>query len=191
MFDLGPAASEMSRLVQGVRDDQLDARTPCHDWRLEQLLQHVNGFTFAFTMNARKQRLPDGDPTAGELPADWRSALPARLDELVAAWQDEAAWQGATSAGGIEMSAADNALVAVEELVLHGWDVARASGQDFRVDDASLDQVERFLEVFARPIESGQGPYGPPVPVPADRARWERVLGATGRDPHWSVERVS
>jgi uncharacterized protein (TIGR03086 family) len=189
MHDLGPAARELARLVSTIRDDQLGDPTPCEAYSLGDLLDHVRGFTENFTANARKQPLPADvgrTPDGGRLPSSWRTALPARLQGLAVAWQDEAAWQGRVSAGGIEMSAAHNALVAVEELVVHGWDVSRASGQHFAVDDASLGGVEHFFTVFGERIAAGLGPYGPAVAVPADASRLDRLLGATGRDPDWS-----
>ena len=46
--------------------------------------------------------------------------------------------------------------------------------------------MEEFQELFAQAIASGQGPYGPPVEVPTDAGRMERVLGVAGRDRQWS-----
>ena len=122
-------------------DDQLDAPTPCTEWTLEGLLAHIHQFATVFTANA--QKLPPA-PVDG-LPADWRRVIPLRLDELARAWRDPSAWQGRVSAGGVEMTGEENAVVAIEELVVHGWDVARASGQDFRPAAVSLEHVERFL----------------------------------------------
>ena len=192
MDDLGPAAGELTRLVTSVRDEQLTARTPCEDYTLADLLDHTLGFTTNFIANARKEPLPSHAARAVDgalLPEGWRTVLPARLDELAAAWREESAWHGDVSAGGIDMSAEDNALVCIEELVIHGWDVARASGQDFRVDDASLAGVERFLGVFGARIASGNGPYGPAVAVADGASRLDRLLGATGRDPAWRPTR--
>jgi len=77
MHDLGPAAREMTRLVQGVRDDQLGDPTPCTTYALGDLLQHVRGLAEAFTLAGRKEQ-PDGGskpPPQGDaslLPARWR-----------------------------------------------------------------------------------------------------------------------
>ena len=185
MFDLTPAATEMSRLVREVRDDQLDDPTPDDGWQVSRLLTHVHEFATVFTLNARKAPIALADG----LPDDWHSAIPAQLDELAAAWQDPAAWEGRVSAGGVEMSAPENALVAVEELVLHGWDLARSIGGEVWPRDEDLARVEEFQTLFARAIASGQGPYGPSVEVGADAGRFEQLLGVAGRDPGWTGTR--
>lgn len=107
MFELGPAADDMKRLVSGVSDDQLGNRTPCTEWTVSELLAHIHQFTTVFACNARKQpaRPPDG------LVDDWRQAIPDDLDDLATAWREESAWDGQVSAGGIEMNAPDNAVV--------------------------------------------------------------------------------
>ncbi len=83
------------------------------------------------------------------------------------------------------MDAADNAVVAIEELVIHGWDLSRATGQDFSIEDGWLDGMDRFFALFGERIASGQGPYGPAVPAPENASRLERTIAHTGRDPHW------
>ncbi|MFY0409831.1 TIGR03086 family metal-binding protein [Solicola sp. PLA-1-18] len=175
MFDLGPAAHEMTRLVAGVRDDQLDATTPCPDWTVADLLAHVHQFTTVFTQNARREEVRPPQT----LVADWREAIPSQLDDLARAWRDEAAWQGRVAAGGVEMDAADNAVVAIEELTVHAWDLARATGQDVRSDDADLDEVDRFFELF------GEDPFGPAVGAPQGAGRLERIVARAGRDASW------
>ncbi|MEO5709030.1 MAG: TIGR03086 family metal-binding protein [Nocardioidaceae bacterium] len=185
MFDLGPAADDLARIVDGVRDDQLDAPTPCEEWTLGGLLAHIHQFATVFTANASKSPPAPGDG----LPDDWRHVIPSRLGDLAQAWRDPSAWEGRVSAGGVEMSGEENAVVAIEELVVHAWDVARATGQDLDVTPETLDHVERFLEIFAGPLASGQGPYGPAVGTDEDASRLDRYLGAAGRDPAWSPTR--
>jgi uncharacterized protein (TIGR03086 family) len=185
MFDLGPAANEMSRLVSAVRDDQLDYPTPCSEWTVAGLLAHVHQFATVFTGNARKEhsRPPD------DLVDDWREAIPDQLDQLARAWREESAWQGRVSAGGVEMDAPDNAVVGIEELTVHGWDLARATGQYLRVDDVRLDLVDRFFALFAEQIAGGEGPFRPATVAPEGATRLERTVARTGRDPSWTAAR--
>lgn len=180
MFDLSAAAADMKRLVVDVRDDQLDYPTPCSEWRVTDLLTHIHQFAFVFAHNARKQQARP----PGELVGNWRESVPEQLDDLAQAWSRTSAWHGRVSAGGIEMDAADNAVVAIEELTVHAWDLARATGQELRVDDARLGRVDDFFERF------GAQPFGPAVPVADDTARLERIIARTGRDPWWTQSRV-
>ncbi len=182
MFDLTPAAHEMTRLVGLVSDDQLDDPTPNDGWQVSNLLEHVLEFATVFTLNASKSPIE----LAGGLPDDWRTAIPTQLEALGTAWSEESAWEGRVSAGGVDMSAPENALVAVEELVLHGWDLAVSTGDELRVRSEDLAKVEEFQNLFSEAIESGQGPYGPRVAVASEAERLHQVLGVAGRDPDWS-----
>jgi uncharacterized protein (TIGR03086 family) len=76
----------------------------------------------------------------------------------------------------------------LDELVIHGWDVARAMGQPYDVDAASLGAVHGFVAQFSEPgmEEARAGLFGPVVEVPEDAPMLDRVIGLTGREPGWS-----
>ena len=188
-IDLGPAAARMAALVATVRDDQLGAPTPCPDYTLGDLLDHVGGLAQAFTAAATKttggdatQQGPSGD--ASRLGNDWRTRIPDDLARLAEAWRDEEAWTGMTQAGGVDLPGEIAGLVALDELVVHGWDVAVASGQPYEPTDDDLHAVLAFVEQFAADPGDG-GVFGPPLDVPHDAPLLHRVLGRTGRDPQW------
>lgn len=188
MHDLGPITNTVAALVTGVRDDQLTAPTPCADYTLGDLLHHLDGLTVAFAMAARKQASPDGPPPSADaaaLPSDWRARIPVQLSDLAAAWRDEAAWSGPTAAGGVELDGAEAGAVAVDELVLHGWDLARASGQEFHPDEASVAVARGFVDQFSGPgtEEMRGGLFGPEVRPPADATSLEVLVALSGRDP--------
>jgi uncharacterized protein (TIGR03086 family) len=190
IVDLGPAAQRLAALVAAVPEEQLGAPTPCPDYALGDLLDHVSGLALAFRAAATRRPMeaaagPSGD--AARLGDDWRARIPLALDLLAEAWADPAAWTGTTEAGGVEMSGPVAGLVALDELVVHGWDVARACGRPYDVDDASLEAVHAFVASFAEPGQesSSEDLFGPAVPVPADAPLLHRVLGLTGRDPGW------
>jgi len=190
--DLGPAATHLAELVRNVAESDLTARTPCPDYRVGDLLDHIDGLALAFTWAATKDAvdLPDAAPSgdAARLGHDWRTRIPAALDALAAAWRDPDAWTGMTKAGGIELPGEVCGLVALDELVVHGWDLAVATGQPFHVDERSLEAVAAFAASFSGPGTEDQrdGAFGPEVPVPADAPLLDRVLGMLGRDPRWS-----
>lgn len=191
-LDIAPAAKRMAALVGGVSDNQLGGVTPCPAYTLGDLLDHVGGLSVAFTAAARKAELPGGSQgpsgDASRLEEGWRDRIARDLDALAAAWTEPQAWTGTAVAGGVEMPAEVAALVALDELVVHGWDVARASGQSYDVDPVSLEAVHGFVAQFSGPgqEESRAGLFGPVVPVPDDAPLLDRVVGMAGRDPSWS-----
>ncbi len=191
--DLEPAATRMAELIANVPDDLLSGPTPCPDYSLGDLVEHVGGLATAFTAAAAKDfdrgattQGPAGD--ASRLADDWRTQIPRQLAALAEAWRDPAAWQGMTQAGGIDLPGEVAGVVALDELVVHGWDVARASGQPYDCDPASLEAVHAFVaEVAAGDEEGRQGLFGPPVEQPDSAPLIDRVVGLAGRDPAWSA----
>ncbi len=183
-FDLAPAAGTVRRVAAGVRDAQLGDPTPCGSTPVAGLLDHLLGLTLAFRMAAEKT-VPEGGPRAdaAQLPPDWRAVLPARLDELTAAWRAPEAWEGMAEAGGVQMPAPLMAVVALDELVVHGWDLAVATGQEYRPDEESARRCLEFAASFGDDPEARAGLYGPVVPVPDDAPVLDRLLGVTGRSP--------
>jgi uncharacterized protein (TIGR03086 family) len=194
VVDLEPAARRMADLISGVPDELLGGRTPCPAYTLGDLVDHVGGLTLAFTAAARKA---DGEATsqgrvgdASRLSADWRTRIPRDLVVLADAWRDPAAWTGMTQAGGIEMPGEVAGIVALDELVIHSWDIARASGQAYECDPQALEAVHGFVSQFSGPGQeaSREGLFGPVVPVPVDAPLVDRVIGLSGRDPAWSPD---
>jgi uncharacterized protein (TIGR03086 family) len=196
VIDLDTAAREVIRLLDGVSDDQLTDPTPSEGTSVAALLDHLMGLSLAFTDAARKATTEPGTSPAPSASADdldprWRTALPSRLRQLVEAWRDPSAWEGETEAGGATAPAAQIGVVALDEIVLHGWDLAKATGQSFSVDPASAAAVFEFTQASARPenAASRDGLFGAVVPVPYDAPVFDRALGFAGRDPAWSPKR--
>jgi uncharacterized protein (TIGR03086 family) len=100
-----------------------------------------------------------------------------------AAWGELDAWVGVTYAGRLEMPAGAVGLVALDELVVHGWDLAVATGQPYEATTEEVEGAMSFVTWFDAPRDGTI--FGPIVPV-ADRSnQLDHLLGLTGRDPHW------
>ena len=182
--DLEPAARRLAALLDGTPDSALSAPTPADGGPHPGLLDHLMGLTEAFRAAAAKvPQHAAPNASADDLDPDWRSALPKRLDALVAAWRDPAAAEGTATAGGVEMPAPQMAVVALDELVLHGWDLAKATGQPYEPDAADVAAIRGFVEQFGP--EGTPGLFGPAVAVPDDAPPFDRALGRSGRDPGW------
>jgi uncharacterized protein (TIGR03086 family) len=190
--DFRPTTTELARLVRCVRDHQLGDPTPCPDYTVADLVDHIGGLALAFTMSARKGEIPGGgNPSAdgSRLEDGWRDRISAQLAELGEAWLDPASYDGMTMAGPIEMPADVAALVALDEVTVHAWDLAVATGQAYAADPAAVAAAHAFAASFEPPAGGAAddgGLFGPPVPVADDAPALDRLLGATGRDPRWS-----
>ena len=186
--DLGPTAEAVKAVVAGVRDEQLTAPTPCADTPVAQLLDHLVGLTHAFRLSASKETggvtAVAPQSSAEHLDPAWREVLPRQLDALAAAWRDPAAWEGETQAGGVTLPAAVMGAVALNELVIHGWDLARATGTPYGVDPAALAVSESMFPDDE--ADGTPGMYGPRVPVPEGASQLDRIIGLSGRDPSWT-----
>lgn len=187
-LDFQPAARAVADVVTGIRDDQLADPTPCAGLTVADLLDHLGGLALAFTWAATKQTPRGGAEAAfdgSRLAPGWRTEIPDALDRLATAWADRAAYAGLTVAGPVEMPGEVAALVALDEVVVHGWDLARATARPYAPDEAAVLACLGFASSFEVPPGAGDGPFGPPVPVSASAPALDRLVGATGRDPAW------
>jgi uncharacterized protein (TIGR03086 family) len=188
MIDLTAACKQTADVIANVTDDQLTAPTPCAKFSVGDVLHHVGGLAVAFAAAARKDRGPlTGRPpavSAEQLDQDWRTSYPARLAELSQAWNDPGAWQGMSRIADIEMSAEAVGLVGLTEVVIHGWDLARATGQTYAVDPVTEEAVLANVAQFAAqgPVE---GLFGPAVAVSDDAPVLDRIMALSGREPGW------
>lgn len=192
---LPTAVREAAELAAGplraVRPDQLTAATPCADYDVRAVVDHL---AWAAVLSQRSAtRTPFEHDWSSLTPApfldglpveQWAAAVPAELDTAADAWADPAAWEGETMVGTTAMPASTVGPMMLAEFVLHGWDLARGIGAPYDVPADLGEAVLAAVEPLAQMGRDG-GWYGPEVPVPADAPAFERALGLTGRDPAW------
>ncbi|RZS30497.1 uncharacterized protein (TIGR03086 family) [Herbihabitans rhizosphaerae] len=101
------------------------------------------------------------------------------------AWREPAAWEGESEAGGVRLPAEMLAGVALQELTVHGWDLARATGQPFTPDALTVEVLHSAVAPFVTG-EDVPGLFKAPVPVADDAPLLDRTIALTGRDPNWT-----
>lgn len=183
------AAASFVEIVRTIDPEQLRARTPCSGYDVRGLVDHLLFWGPSLEGAARKE--PVSPPAASEADVDlargdWAAALQAQVERTAAAWSRPGAWEGNTQLGSpTELPASLIGGMVLTELVVHGWDLARATGQRLTVDD---EAAEHLAEEVAKTAEQGRemGVYGPAVAVPDTAPPLDRVLGLTGRDPGWA-----
>ena len=85
---------------------------------------------------------------------------------------------------GAETPAADVGAMLLMETALHGWDVARATGQEFRTDEQTATALEDIVQAQAELFRKYQG-FADAVEPPKNATAFERALTLSGRDPNW------
>lgn len=180
MIDLAPACRELSLVVTRLTDDQLENPTPCTEYTVTNLVDHLDLVSRAFTAMARKKADEQPELVIG---ADgWRDTLTTRLAALGAAWNDPEAWEGTSEGAGVELPNETWGRVALTEVVVHGWDLAKATGRPLELPEetvqACFDHVVGFLE--APPVPEL---WGPPLEVGQDAPLLDQVVAITGRKP--------
>jgi uncharacterized protein (TIGR03086 family) len=190
LIDLDAPVRRLLDTAAHVTDDQLDEPTPCEGRSVRQLLGHVVGLTAAFRATADKDlgEWTDADPDSEGWPLveeGWRDTLAERGPALVDAWRAPEAWTGMTRAGGVDLPGEVAGLVALDEVVLHGWDLARATGQDYECDEDTARAVMSFVSGFDP--AGTPGLFGPALEVTGDAPTFDQVLARAGRDPRWTA----
>ncbi|MFJ6571642.1 TIGR03086 family metal-binding protein [Streptomyces sp. NPDC091292] len=179
-------------LVRALRDDGLSDPTPCADYDVRSLVNHLFHVVTQFTELARKGQsdftvTPDyvAQGEDGDGGDDWRERFATAVDTLVDAWSAPGAEEGTT--GAMDMPARTVGCMVLLDLTVHVWDLARATGTEYRPDPQDTGVVDTLTGAVAglAPTARAMGMFADPVPVAADASAFDLLLGTTGRDPHW------
>lgn len=173
-------------VIGNVRDDQLDNTSPCSEYDARHLVNHLLGTSEAMRCIGAHQDPEPDDPwgTATDHFSDrWRSDLAERLTGLADAWSNEHAWEGAMP--GVELPRQVLGEIAFVEVMLHGWDLARATGQSVAYDAAAVAAATKVMDHIGE-MGREQGAFGERVEVSEHAGAFDRVLAEAGRDPGWS-----
>jgi uncharacterized protein (TIGR03086 family) len=178
-------AEVFERKVAGVHPDQWDNQSPCAKWTARDVLDHVVTMHGVMLIPVARKLEPADDPLTAFQEA--RAAVEDVLDDPVLALTE-------TDTPGGPMTAEQHIdQVISDDLVIHGWDLARATGQDETMDLIDVEILwaaaakipPDLMEKYRTPGAFGEGieVYGPEVHVPADAPLQDRLLGLLGREP--------
>jgi len=184
---LHSVVTSVQPVVKGVSADDMGATTPCTEFDVRAVANYMLGTMEAMRRIGASAPIDAEDPwgaSGDHMGVQWRDDLDRTLTEYAEAWSSPQAWKGDAMDGA--MPKQDIGDMAFVEAILHGWDLAKGSGQDVGFDDAV---VQCALEIMEQIGEMGrtQGAFGPEVSVPDDAAQFDKVLAQAGRDPRWSA----
>jgi uncharacterized protein (TIGR03086 family) len=178
--------ADLAPLLGRIEAGQLHAPTPCAQMDVEQLRDHVLGWLQVFADGyADPDGQADPDLSGFRPPADVEAAARAAADTLDGALRSGAADRPLTL-GGSAMPGALALSMILWEYQVHGWDLARATGQPWSPPaQASLQSLEFAPQMLTAEYQGEGKAFGPRVSVPADAPPLDRLLGLSGRHPDW------
>ncbi len=186
---LAEVLTDLAPVVGGVTDDQLHDPTPCTEYNVAQLRGHVLGWLAIFAAGFADPagQAPRASTDGYQVPAD-----PAAEVRAAASTISQAIRAGAASRPlrlGDSGMPGDMALsMILWEYQVHGWDLARATGQRWAPPAAAAAESLAFAPGMLTADYQGNGKaFGPRVPVPDTAAPLDRLLGLSGRDPGWAA----
>jgi uncharacterized protein (TIGR03086 family) len=184
--EMADAAAEAARVVQDIPDTKsLDDPSLCGDWDLRTLLNHLILWT-----SYSAERRAHGESVAEDLmnkdfTADpgFREDYAKQLKKAVDAWSAPPAWEGTRDMMGTATPATDIGAMLIMEMALHGWDVARATDQEYHATDALAAVVEETVKAQAELFRQYDG-FADAVKISNDATAFQAALALSGRDPN-------
>ncbi|MEV7901052.1 TIGR03086 family metal-binding protein [Streptomyces anulatus] len=178
---LEAAADRALPVVRGIDDGQLGDGTPCAEYDVRALVNHLFQVVVNFQALAAREEVDFGQ-VPEFVAGDWRGRFGDETARLVEAWSVPGVEEGTT--GRMELPARTVGLMVLGDLTVHAWDLARATGADFVPEGRVLDELGPGLAAMA-PQAREMKVFGEPFPVGDGASAFERLLAVTGRDPGW------
>jgi uncharacterized protein (TIGR03086 family) len=186
-------ADRFEQYISAVRSDQWDNSSPCAKWTARDIVQHIIDM-HGVMLRPLDRSLSPAPPVSADPLAAFKAA---RADiEAILADPALAGHEGDTPSGHLTTEQHIDRVPSAD-MVFHGWDLAKATGQDATMDPDEVQQTwaglsmmpPEFLEQLRTPGAFGPGieVFGPEVAVAADASLQDRLLGAVGRDSNWHV----
>ena len=171
-------AAAMTDRIRQVPPDAWDNPSPCEGWVARDIIRHIVE-TSAFFLGRTDAGAPDGPPVEEDPAGAWAVARDAVLaglrDPAVAAVEYDTPMGKSTFEQTV-------AMFGVGDILVHTWDLARATGLDETLDPDEVHRLLTAMEPLDEMMRQGDA-FGAKVEVPADADEQTRMIAFTGRTP--------
>jgi uncharacterized protein (TIGR03086 family) len=169
-------------LLDGVTPDQYGDPTPCPDYDVRALVNHITGWVESFAAGANGET-PSADPTAHEAGDDPGAEFRAAAAKVVEGWRTHGVDRKVGLMGG-DLPGQMVLNMTIMEYLAHGWDLATATKQAVPYTDDEAAQALSLAEgTLPAQYRGGDQPFGDIVEVPDSAPAVDRFIGFMGRDP--------
>ena len=181
--DLGLQLDTLGGLVAGTRPDQLDEPTPCTEWRVRHLLQHLIGGGHLYGALFAGQAPPPAPADADDLLGDdlgraWTGAAAAATAGIDSAGALE---RIVTLPNGVELPGAVVFDLLKVDLLVHAWDLARSTGQPLDMSDDAVEPALALARQLIGPELRGDQLFAAATQASADAPTIDRLAAFCGR----------
>ncbi len=168
---LSRAIDQAVDVLAAIRADQLSLPTPCAEWDVKRLIEHLVA-TPGMAIVMARGNTPDWSAEPAPLGSDWAATFRSAADDLMGVWH-----QAGHSADPRKVD------WQIAEFAVHTWDLAIATGQSTDLDpEVALRGLAFMSRALSTPEARGHY-FGPEVPVPNDASPYDRIAAFAGRDP--------
>ncbi len=178
---LDASYSQTAGLVAGLGDGDLAAASPCAGWDVRALLNHLLGATWMFTLVNQGQAA--GEDAGDVIGADPHLAVTTAAKENVASWRGPNGFDGERSYPFGTFPAQGAAMINLEEVVVHNWDLSRSTGQVLTIDPEIVAMVDVFCRSIPLDEFRAHGAFGPEVQPTESASPTDRLMSLLGRRP--------
>jgi len=178
----GQALDQAAQLIAAIGDDQLSLPTPCTEYDVATLLNHLTGAIARCGDAALGKELGELEATPAKPSAGFAAAFAAAQAEATGVWEDDALLSKEVVLPWATLPGAVIVQMYALETVLHSWDLAVATGHEDKLDDTIAEQLipvaEQMLPVEPR---GGEIPFEAVVPAPEGAGAGDRLAAYSGR----------
>lgn len=167
-------------LCERIAPDQLDEPTPCTEFSVHDVLNHMITLGGAFAYLFRGQEPPPSEPVPrnGQVPV---SAFTAAMQDLLDAVQSPGAMERTIEAPVGTMPGETFARLVAFDGLIHGWDLSRSTGQPYQPDEDVVAAVDAFARQALTDDMRDGDTFAAPTSAPEDATRLERLVAFSGR----------
>lgn len=187
-------ADDFDRRVTAVEAERWDAPTPCEGWVARDIVGHLVEWVPGFMASFAGLTPPPIPPVDDDPAAAWHT-----LDAAIRSWFDDPTIADREIDGPMGRTTVADAInqFVTPDVLIHTWDLARATGLDDRLDPSEIAGMADGMEPYDEMLRSS-GHYGPRFPLDADAEsggstadEQDRLLAFLGRDPNWAAPETS
>ncbi|MET0276493.1 MAG: TIGR03086 family metal-binding protein [Acidimicrobiia bacterium] len=176
---------ETKRVVDGIEPAQLDNPTPCTEWTVRDVLNHITAGARMFAIAAEQGSVPDdqlGELMMGDnLGDDYRASFRSAADDAITAFSAPGVLDKMVVLPFGEMPAGVGLNIAIFDVSTHTWDLAQGSGQQTQFDPDVLESAFAIAQQMMSDDLRATGQFGPEVVVADDAPTLQRLAGLCGR----------